>query len=54
MTNQEREIIRSTIYSLIELTYGMMKKKPDLTQEEIMLLEEYEESLKTNINKLSQ
>lgn len=52
MTNQEREIIRSTIHTLIELTYGMMKEKAGLTQEKITLLEEYEESLKTNINRL--
>lgn len=38
MTDKEKGIIRSTIYSLIELTYRMLKEKNGLNPEYIAIL----------------
>ena len=53
MTDKEKEIIRSTIYSLIELTYRILKEKNGLTPENITILEANEKALKELINSLS-
>lgn len=52
MTPEEKQIIRSTIHTLIELTYKLMKERQGLTQEEITELEGYENTLKELINRL--
>ena len=38
MTQEEKQIISSTIRTLIELTYKLLKEKDGLTVEEIELL----------------
>jgi hypothetical protein len=53
MTDSEKQIIRSTIYTLIELTYSILREKNDLTAENITLLKANENALKELINSLS-
>jgi hypothetical protein len=53
MTSEERQIIRSSIYTLIELTFKLLKDKEGLREQEIELLSSNEERLKELINKLS-
>lgn len=52
MTPEEKQTIRSTIYSLIELTYILLKDRPNQSQADLDLLASSEETLKSNINTL--
>ena len=52
MTPEEKQIIRSTIHTLIELTYKLMKEKQGITEAQISELEGYENTLKDLINRL--
>jgi len=52
MTIEERQVIRSTINTLIGLTYELLRDRPNQSQADIDLLNSLEQTLKTNINSL--
>lgn len=53
MTDKEKQIIRSTICTLIELTYSILKETKGINEEKLAVLERNENALKELINSLS-
>lgn len=53
MTDEEKQIIRSTICTLIELTYSILKETNRINEENLAVLENNENALKELINSLS-